>query len=204
MNLIAQLQRSNLDPKAVSVLLATLEQHQLAATQLQQRSDELAQLNVRVQRDAAYIKAADTKIAALTLELAHHRRLRFANKSEAFSPAQRELFEETWNVDLAAIEAEADRLVVQVLGGMVTGVASGKAGVTTRRKGNHKQDGLSWVVSWVVPWGILRQRIAVSQPGYERTNAKNCVCEFFHFRPPRLATRGISLTGRAHRPSEIT
>ena len=108
MDLIAQLQRSNLNPKAVSVLLATLEQHQLAATQLQQRSDELAQLNVRVQRDAAYIKAADTKIAALTLELAHHRRLRFANKSEAFSPAQRELFEETWNVDLAAIEAEVE------------------------------------------------------------------------------------------------
>ena len=79
MNLIAQLQRSNLNPKAVSVLLATLEQHQQAATQLQQRSDELAQLNVRVQRNAAYIKAADTKIAALTLELAHHRRLRFAN-----------------------------------------------------------------------------------------------------------------------------
>lgn len=52
------------------------------------------------------IKTANIKIAALTLELAHHRRMRFANKSEAFSAEQRDLFEETWNTDLAAMEAE--------------------------------------------------------------------------------------------------
>ncbi|MCB0138243.1 MAG: transposase, partial [Caldilineaceae bacterium] len=58
------------------------------------------------QRDAATIKAANLKIQALTLELAHLRRLRFGNKSEAFSPEQRELFQETWDTDLGAIEAE--------------------------------------------------------------------------------------------------
>ncbi|MBA2704756.1 MAG: IS66 family transposase [Blastocatellia bacterium] len=89
------------------MLLAKLEQSQQDALEVQQ-------LSARVQRDAAYIKAADTKIAALTLELAHHRRLRFANKSEAFSPEQRDLFQETWNVDLAAIEAEVDQVAQQV------------------------------------------------------------------------------------------
>jgi hypothetical protein len=43
-------------------------------------------------RDAATIHAANLKIQALTLELAHHWRLRFGNKSEAFSPEQRQLF----------------------------------------------------------------------------------------------------------------
>ena len=52
------------------------------------------------------IDAANLKIAALTLELAHHRRLRFAHKSEALPLEQRDLFEETWSVDLAAIETE--------------------------------------------------------------------------------------------------
>lgn len=34
------------------------------------------------------IKVADIKIAALTLELAHHERIRFTNKSEAFTPTR--------------------------------------------------------------------------------------------------------------------
>jgi transposase len=54
------------------------------------------------------IKSADIKIAALTLELAHHRRIRFAYKSEALSSDQRDLFEETWDIDLAAMQAELD------------------------------------------------------------------------------------------------
>ena len=52
------------------------------------------------------IKAADLKIQALTLELAYYKRIRFANKSEQFSPEQRELFQESWASDLSAIEAE--------------------------------------------------------------------------------------------------
>ena len=107
MDLIAELHRSNLDPEVVSMLLAKLNQSQQDAIDIQQ-------LGARVERDAAYIKAADTKIAALTLELAHHKRMRFANKSEAFSPEQRDLFQETWNVDLAAIEAEVNRVAEQI------------------------------------------------------------------------------------------
>jgi transposase len=107
MDLIAELHRTELDPKLVSMLLAKLEQGEEDAAVVQQ-------LSARVERDAAYIKAADTKIAALTLELAHHKRMRFANKSEAFSPEQRELFQESWNVDLAAIEAELDELAQHI------------------------------------------------------------------------------------------
>jgi transposase len=69
-------------------------------------SGTLDQLLDKARQDAATIKAANLKIQALTLELAHHRRIRFGNKSEAFSPEQRELFQEAWNTDLAAIEAE--------------------------------------------------------------------------------------------------
>ena len=64
----------------------------------------------QTQKDAAELQYKDLKIAALTLELAHHKRIRFANQSEAFSPEQRELFEETWNTDLGAIEAEVAQL----------------------------------------------------------------------------------------------
>ncbi len=63
----------------------------------------------QVRQDATTIKAANLKIQALTLELAHHRRLRFGHKNEAMSPEQRELFQETWNTDLAALEAETER-----------------------------------------------------------------------------------------------
>jgi transposase len=121
MDLIAELHRSNLDSKVVSMLLAKLEQSQQEARRLKARSEqserdaiELKRLAERVQRDAAYIKVADTKIAALTLELAHHKRIRFANKSEAFTAEQRELFQETWNVDLAAVEAEVDNVAKQI------------------------------------------------------------------------------------------
>lgn len=57
------------------------------------------------------LHAANTKIAALTLELAHHRRMRFGAKNEALSAEQRDLFAETWEADLAALEAQADAQV---------------------------------------------------------------------------------------------
>jgi hypothetical protein len=63
----------------------------------------------QARQDAATLKAANLKIQALALELAHHRRIRFGHKNEAFSPEQRELFQETWNTDLAALEAETER-----------------------------------------------------------------------------------------------
>ena len=101
MNLIAELHRSNLDPKVVSMLSALVNQSQQDTQQLQKFSE-------RAQRDAAYIKAADLKIAALTLELAHRKRIQFSNKSEAFTSEQRELFQETGATDIAAMEAELE------------------------------------------------------------------------------------------------
>jgi transposase len=114
MDVIAQLHEADLDPKLLSLLRAKLDQGEQAASQLQYQREQIEQFNARAERDAAYIKAADTKIAALTLELAHHKRLRFAKKSEAFSPAQRELFEESWNTDLAALEAEVEQAARQI------------------------------------------------------------------------------------------
>ena len=59
MNLMAELQRSNLDPQVVSMLSALVNQSQQDTQQLQQFSE-------RIERDAAYIKTADLTIAALT------------------------------------------------------------------------------------------------------------------------------------------
>ena len=64
----------------------------------------------QAQKDATHARAelrtAHTKIQALTLELAHLRRMRFGVRSEALTVEQRDLFQETWASDLAAAEAE--------------------------------------------------------------------------------------------------
>ena len=58
----------------------------------------------------AKTKNDELKIQALTLELAYYKRIRFANKSEQFSPEQRELFEESWNADSSELESEVEQL----------------------------------------------------------------------------------------------
>jgi len=63
----------------------------------------------KVQSDALTLQQADLKIQALTFELAYYKRIRFANKSEQFSPEQRELFDESWNADTSALEAEVEQ-----------------------------------------------------------------------------------------------
>jgi transposase len=60
-------------------------------------------------RSKEALKAAELKIQALALELAHHKRMRFGQKSEALAAGQRELFEETAACDLSAIEAELEQ-----------------------------------------------------------------------------------------------
>ena len=89
MDLTAELARFNPDPALVEWLSTTLQQSQ---------------------KDAAALKLANLKIQALTLELAYHKRIRFSNKSEAFSVEQRQLFEESWNADASAIEDEVELL----------------------------------------------------------------------------------------------
>lgn len=63
----------------------------------------------KTKNDALRIQRADLKIQALAFELAYYKRIRFANKSEAFSPGQRELFEESWTADTCALEAEVEQ-----------------------------------------------------------------------------------------------
>jgi transposase len=63
---------------------------------------------------------ADVKIAALTHELAYYKRIRFSTKSEALAPLQRDVFEETWNTDISAIEAEVEQLQGDQTSGTVT------------------------------------------------------------------------------------
>lgn len=70
----------------------------------------LGKLLEKTKNDALKIQQADLKIQALTFELAYYKRIRFANKSEAFTSEQRELFEESWNADTSALEAEVEQL----------------------------------------------------------------------------------------------
>ena len=93
MKSVAELEHLNLDPTAQSQIAAMLQA-----------------LMDQVERDSALIKAKDFKIEALTYEIAHLRRMRYGVKSEALAPAQRDVFEETWTADLAAIEAEIEQL----------------------------------------------------------------------------------------------
>jgi transposase len=92
MDLLAELTRCNLDPALLTGVRSLLEQADQFSAIIASRDAAIATIAAR---DAA-IKAANLKIDALTFELAHHRRIRFAAKSEAFSAEQRTLFEETW------------------------------------------------------------------------------------------------------------
>ena len=70
------------------------------------RVAEATRLAEKVTHRDIELHAAKTKIQALTLELAHLRRMRFGARSEALSADQRDLFQETLASDRAAAEAE--------------------------------------------------------------------------------------------------
>lgn len=91
--------------------LADLDHLPLDAATKTQVAAVIQALLDQAQRDAAAaLHAKDIKIQALTLELAYIRRIRYGVKSEALSPLQRDVFEETWNTDVSAIEAEVEQL----------------------------------------------------------------------------------------------
>ena len=72
--------------------------------------DELAAARQTIARKEAVLQAANLKIQALALELAHHRRMRFGQRGEALAAAgQQELFEGSFLADRAAIEAELEQ-----------------------------------------------------------------------------------------------
>jgi transposase len=74
--------------------------------QAREEAAEVLRLSEQITRRDTELHAAQIKIQALTLELAHLRRMRFAARSEAFSPEERDLFQETLASDLAAAQAE--------------------------------------------------------------------------------------------------
>jgi transposase len=68
----------------------------------------LAQVRALFAQQQAKLAEKDFKITALTHELAYYRRIRFGKASETLAGEQRLLFEETVEMDLAAIEEELD------------------------------------------------------------------------------------------------
>jgi len=90
--------------------LANLEQLNLEPTAKTEVAAMLQALMNQTTADAKLIQAKDVKIEALTYELAYYKRIRFSTKSEALAPLQRDVFEETWNTDTSAIEAEVEQL----------------------------------------------------------------------------------------------
>lgn len=66
------------------------------------------EVKIWVESACQQLKNAETKIQALTLELAYLRRIQFGRKSEALPVEQRQLFEEGVAEDIAAIEATSD------------------------------------------------------------------------------------------------
>ena len=110
MDFAAELSRLNLDPTLVAGMMARLQQADHDAAQLAQQHAEIQKQRIEIQHRELELRNKDLKIQALTLELAHHKRIRFGHKNEAFNPEQRELFQETWNTDLEAIGAEIEQL----------------------------------------------------------------------------------------------
>lgn len=70
---------------------------------------QFAALQSQLAERDAELKRRELKIQQLTLELAHHKRLRFGCKSEVLSPEQRDLFVDCRDEDGAAIVVELEQ-----------------------------------------------------------------------------------------------
>ncbi len=103
MDLHAELARFNPDPALSSWVTGTVQKF---IDQAQEEAAESVRLSAQITRRDTELHAAQTKIQALTLELAHLRRMRFGARSEALSVEQHDLFQETQASDVAAARAE--------------------------------------------------------------------------------------------------
>jgi len=103
MDLATELAQFNLHTATPEALAAQVSAWAEQARKLQQDADLATK-----QRHEIHLK--DTKIAALTLELAYHKRIKFSSTSEAFTAQQRDLFDETQETDLNAMQAELEQL----------------------------------------------------------------------------------------------
>lgn len=70
---------------------------------------QIATLQSQLAEREAELKRRELKIQQLTLELAHHRRIRFGARSEVLGAEQRELFLDNRAEDEAAILAELEQ-----------------------------------------------------------------------------------------------
>ncbi len=100
MNPLAKLDQLNLEPAAKTEVAALI----------QVLIDQAIQDAKALQTKDATILAKEAKIDALTFELAYYKRIRFSRKNESLAPLQRDVFEETWNTDMSAIEAEVEQV----------------------------------------------------------------------------------------------
>jgi transposase len=88
-------------------VIDTTQLHQLDAPQLREMVRSLMGAVVAKDREIAFKQAMIDKI---THEMAVLKRLKFAARSEAFNAEQKSLLEETIDADLAALQAELDRV----------------------------------------------------------------------------------------------
>jgi transposase len=98
-----ELARLNATPELPDWVLGAIQKF---IDQAQEQAAESVRLSEQVTRRDTELHAAKIKIQALTLELAHLRRMRFGARSEGFSPEERDLFQDTLASDLAAAQAE--------------------------------------------------------------------------------------------------
>lgn len=107
MDLHTELARFNPDPALANWITGAVQN--LLDQQAQKDASRVAEamrLSEQITRRDTELHAAQAKIQALILELAHLRRMRFGASSEALSAEQRDLFQETLAADLAAAEDE--------------------------------------------------------------------------------------------------
>ena len=99
----AELARLNASPELTQWVAGTVQQ---LIGQAQQDAAQSLRLSEQLAHRDTELHSAHIKIQALTLELAHLRRMRFGARSETLTAEQRGLFQETLASDLAAAQAE--------------------------------------------------------------------------------------------------
>ena len=96
-------------------MIDTTDLSQLDAPQLREvvRSlmSDMASKDAEIERRDREIAFKQAIIDKINHEMAVLKRLKFAAKSEAFNPEQKSLLEETIDADLAALQAELDKVV---------------------------------------------------------------------------------------------
>jgi transposase len=104
MDLHAELAQLTPDSALAEAIAALVQKHVDDARA--QAAETIAQAQRQSAQRSTELHAAQTKIQALVLELAHLRRMRFGTSSEARPQEQHDLFDETLATDVAAAEAE--------------------------------------------------------------------------------------------------